>query len=49
MLGVQAYVFFGPPPTSDRAFAWTALVLYAVFALVIWWLQDRRPIARARS
>ena len=45
MLGIQAYVFFGPPPTSDRAFAWTALVAYAVFAMVIWWLQDRRAIA----
>ncbi len=42
MLGIQAYVFFGPPPTSDRAAASTALVVYAVFATVIWWLQDRR-------
>jgi hypothetical protein len=41
MCGVQAYVFFGPPPVSDRAFAWTALVAYAMFASVIWWLQDR--------
>jgi membrane-bound metal-dependent hydrolase YbcI (DUF457 family) len=40
MCGVQAYVFFGPPPTSDRAFAWTALISYTVFAVVIWWLQD---------
>jgi hypothetical protein len=43
MFAVQAYVFFGPPPTSDRAFAWTALIAYAAFATVIWWLQDRRP------
>lgn len=42
MLGIQAYVFFGPPPTSDRAAASTALIAYAVFAIVIWWLQDRR-------
>ncbi|HEV7670507.1 MAG TPA: hypothetical protein VGS22_18465 [Thermoanaerobaculia bacterium] len=35
-------VFFGPPPTSDRAAAWTALIAYSVFAAVIWWLQDRR-------
>jgi hypothetical protein len=42
MLAVQAYVFFGPPPTSDRAAASTALVAYALFAAVIWWLQDRR-------
>jgi hypothetical protein len=47
MFAVQAYVFFGPPPTSDRAFAWTALIAYAVFAVVIWWLQDRRSIAGA--
>ena len=26
MLGIQAYIFFGPPPTSDRAAAWTALI-----------------------
>jgi hypothetical protein len=49
MLGIQAYVFFGPPPTSDRAFAWTALGLYAALALAIWWLQDRGTIAGARS
>jgi hypothetical protein len=42
MVGIQAYVFFGPPPASDRAFAWTAIASYAGFALVIWWLQDRR-------
>jgi hypothetical protein len=42
MLAIQAYVFFGPPPASDRAAAWTALVAYAVFATVIWWLLDRR-------
>lgn len=47
MFAVQAYVFFGPPPTSDRAFAWTALIAYATFAAVIWWLQDRRPVIRA--
>jgi len=45
MFGVQAYVFFGPPPVSDRAIAWTALVSYVAFAVVIWWLQDR-PSAR---
>jgi hypothetical protein len=46
MLGIQAYVFFGPPPTSDRAIASTALIAYAAFAIAIWWLQDRRAIAR---
>lgn len=45
MLGVQAYIFFGPPPGSDRAAAWTALIAYAAFAAVIWWLQDRRAVA----
>lgn len=43
MLAVQAYVFFGPPPASSAAIAITALGSYAVFALVIWWLADRRP------
>jgi hypothetical protein len=42
MLAIQAYVFFGPPPTSDRAAASMALIAYAVFATAIWWLQDRR-------
>ena len=41
MLAIQAYIFFGPPPTSDRAAALTALIAYALFATVIWWLQDR--------
>jgi hypothetical protein len=35
MLAIQAYVFFGPPPVSDKAAAVTALVAYAVFAIVI--------------
>jgi len=35
MLAIQAYVFFGPPPVSDKAAAWTALAAYAVFALVV--------------
>jgi hypothetical protein len=33
-LGVQAFVFFGPTPTSDEAAAATALFSYAVFAAV---------------
>ncbi len=56
MAAIQAYVFFGPPPVSDRAFAWTALVFYAVFAAVAAWLErghSPRPVAvqlaRARS
>ena len=39
---VQAYVFFGPPPVSDRAMALTALGLYFVFAAVIYWLEGKR-------
>src|SRR6266487_2225961 len=42
MLAIQAYVFFGPPPASDNAAALTALVSYAVFALIIRALE-RRP------
>ena len=47
MLGIQAFIFFGPPPTSGRTIASTALISYAVFAIVIWWLQDRRVITAA--
>ena len=47
MLGIQAYVFFGPPPASDKAAAATALIAYAVFAVVIRALERRaaRPHA----
>ena len=41
MLGIQAYVFFGPPPASDKAAAATALIAYAVFAMVIRALERR--------
>ena len=41
MLGIQAYVFFGPPPASDKAAAATALIAYAVFAVVIHALERR--------
>jgi hypothetical protein len=34
MLGVQAYIFFGPPPASGKAVAATAIVAYAAFALI---------------
>lgn len=49
MLGIQAYVFFGPPPVSDKAIAWTALAAYAAFAVVAARLEraGRRPTARA--
>jgi hypothetical protein len=42
MLPIQAAVFFGPPPVSDRAAALTALVFYAVFAWIISWLERKR-------
>ena len=45
MVAVQAYVFFGPPPVSDKAAAITALAAYAVFAAVIG-LFERRPRPR---
>jgi hypothetical protein len=35
MLAIQAYVFFGPPPVSDKAAAVTALASYAVLAAVV--------------
>ena len=50
MLGIQAYVFFGPPPVSEKAAAWTALVAYAVFAGVIAMLEGggRRLVREPR-
>ena len=44
MLAIQAYVFFGPPPGSDKAAAWTALAAYAVFAGVVARLE--RPTSK---
>ncbi len=44
MLAVQAYVFFGPPPVSDKAAAATALLAYIVFAVVIRLLEGRPQI-----
>lgn len=49
MLAIQAYIFFGPPPVSDAAIASTALGAYAVFAVAIWLLTDRRPESRLTS
>ncbi|HET6362588.1 MAG TPA: hypothetical protein VFH11_11090 [Gemmatimonadota bacterium] len=42
MLGIQGMVFFGPPPESTSQIAATALASYLLFALVVWWLADRR-------
>lgn len=41
MVAIQVFVFFGPPPASDRAAAMTALAAYAVFASVIALLERR--------
>jgi hypothetical protein len=41
MLAIQAYIFFGPPPASDKAAALTALAAYAIFAAVIRLLERR--------
>lgn len=38
-LGIQAAMAFGPPPSSDRAMAMTALVAYALLAGMIAWLE----------
>lgn len=42
MLGVQAYIFFGPPPASGASIAGTALGAYGLFAAIAWVLADRR-------
>lgn len=47
MLGIQAYVFFGPPPASPAGAASTALAAYGIFAFLIWFLADRRSSVRA--
>ena len=49
MLAIQASIFFGPPPASGSAVAAMALGSYAVFALIAWWLVDRRPAHGARA
>jgi hypothetical protein len=49
MLGIQAYVFFGPPPASDKAAAVTALVAYVVFAIVVRRLERPRRNAVAAA
>lgn len=46
MLTIQAYIFFGPPPASDKSVAATALIAYVVFAIVIGVLEGRSAQAR---
>jgi hypothetical protein len=42
MLAFQAYVFFGPPPTSDKAAAILSLFFYFAFAGIAFWLERKR-------
>ncbi len=42
MLAIQSSGFFGPPPSSDKAAAVTALVFYFVFAGTAYWLEGKR-------
>lgn len=42
LLGLQAMIFFGAPPTSPLAAALTALLSYVVFAGVVYWLEKKR-------
>jgi hypothetical protein len=39
MLLIQGWVFFGPPPASDKAIATTALLSYAGFGGAAYWLE----------
>ena len=48
MVLVQAFVFFGPPPSSDRAIALTALASYLLFAAIAAWL-GKSVISRNRT
>ena len=48
MVVVEAYVFFGPPPASDKALALTSIIAYLVFALVIGLLEGGRGSVRPR-
>ncbi len=49
MLTIQVYVFFGPPPVSDRAAAWTALAAYTVFSAVAARLERRQLSPRGAA
>jgi len=42
MVAIQAYVFFGPVPSSPSELAVTALASYVVFAAIIHWLDRQR-------
>ncbi len=47
MVAIQAYVFFGPPPTSDKAAAVTALAAYVLFAVIIRLLEQPQQLSEA--
>ena len=44
MLVIQASVFFGPPPPSDKAVAVMGLASYLMFAAIAYWLEKKRII-----
>lgn len=46
LLVLQVVSFYAPPPPTVTAVAWTAILSYLVFALVIWWLEDRKSSRR---
>jgi hypothetical protein len=46
LIAVQAYVFFGKPPSSPSGAAFTALISYFVFAGVAYWLERQRTVSR---
>jgi hypothetical protein len=46
LIAVQAYVFFGEPPSSPSGAAFTALISYFVFAGVAYWLERQRTVSR---
>lgn len=49
MLAVQASVFFGPPPGSDKQLAVTALLSYGIFAAAAYWLERKRSSTASRA
>lgn len=46
MLLIQGWVFFGPPPASDKAIATTALLAYSGFVGIAYWLERSDRISR---
>ena len=42
MLAIQGSSFFSPPPSSADALAGMALVMYALFAGIAYWLEKKR-------